>query len=80
MNNIKSVLLSSSISDWDNAGELLDGRFLLLNIFRDEYGMVQDSGLTMKHYNHPYHEFDVVDESKFTIFVLKYPELVKNIS
>ena len=79
MNNIESVLLSSLISDWLGAVELLEGMCMQLELMRDVYGLKADQTLKMDTDDKSL-KFFVTDASKFTIFQLKYPELIKKIS
>jgi hypothetical protein len=78
--NIKSVLLSSLISDWLGAVELLEGMYMRLDLMRDVYGLKACQALKMNTDDHCHkYKFFVTDASKFTIFQLKYPELIKEI-
>ena len=54
-------------------GDIVNGLYLQLDILENNYGMSKKGC----NYNHEYgNPFKIIDESKFSIFMLKYPELI----
>jgi hypothetical protein len=57
--------------------DIVNGLYLQLDILENNYGMTKKGC----DYNHDDgNPFKIIDESKFSLFMLKYPELIMRIS
>jgi hypothetical protein len=79
---MKRLKLSTSGRRYDNEAlnEFVCSNGLNRDTFNNLYGLLysDDSGFCMNE-NEPYRMFDIVDESKFTIFMMKYPQLILSV-
>lgn len=73
---LREVLLTTNYLKYPR-NDIVNGLYLRLDILENDYGMTKKGC----NYNHDDgNPFKIIDESKFSIFMLKYPELIFRIS
>ena len=73
---LRTVLLTIDYRKYPR-NDIVNGLYLQLDILENNYGMTKKGC----NYNHDDgNPFKIIDESKFYIFMLKYPELIFKIS
>ena len=73
---LRTVLLTIDYRKYPR-NDIVNGLYLQLDILENNYGMTK-KGCTYNHDDD--NPFKIIDESKFSIFMLKYPELILRIS